>query len=378
MRLAAALHLATAELRHHPARTLLVVVALALALGSPTFAVVGAARLDAEVRARAAATPLLVAPRGAALEVTFAVLFLRLPRTAVGVPARWAREVHTRRAGRAAPVLLGPTVGGAPLVGTTPDYFDLRGLRVVEGRLPAVPGEVVVGAALAARGIRPGARLRSDALALHDVGGSRPVGLTVVGVLGASGGAEDRAAFTGVPTLRAIEGRLHAHAVGEENGEIEASAAEFLPTDLSAVDPDALHLHGDPEALPVTAVLVAPADARSRDQLLGDLALDAEAVGVIPSDVVAELLGAFTWARDAAVAWLVGIGAATAALAAVVVALSVRLRASELALLARLGAGRRAVATVVGVEVALVTGAALALATLGVVGGLWALDGWLG
>lgn len=378
MRLAAALHLAAAELRHHPARTLLVVVALALAVGSPTFAVVGAARLDGAVRARAAATPLLVAPRGGALEVTFAVLFLRPPPTAVGVPARWAREVHARRAGLAAPVLLGPSVGGAPLVGTTPEYFGIRRLSVVAGRLPAVPGEVVVGAALAARGIGPGARLRSDALVSHDVGGSRAVALVVVGALGPSGGPDDRAVFSGVATLRAIEGRLHAHPVGDEDGEIEASAAEFLPADLTAADPGSLHLHGDPEALPVTAVLVAPADARSRDQLLGDLALDPEAVGVLPSDVVAELLGAFGWARGAAAGWLAGIGASTAALAAVVLALSVRLRASELALLARLGAGRRAVALVIGVEVAIIAAAALSLATVGVLAGLWALGGWLG
>jgi putative ABC transport system permease protein len=225
--------------------------------------------------------------------------------------------------------------------------------------------------------LKPGDRLRTDPIGAPDLAGAHPVGLTVVGVLAASGSADDAVAFADLSTIRAIEGHLHAHDAADQHpgGGIEPSAAVYLAPDLDRLPAAALHLHGDPDRLPVSAVIVAPSDARARDQLLGDLALDPERQAVIPSEVVDEVLAVLLRARRAAALWLALSGAVMVAFVVVVLSLSLRLRAPELALLARLGAGRRAVVTLVAVEVGALLAAAVVVAGCGIAVGLALVDG---
>lgn len=377
MRLSVALRLTAAEARSRPTRPAVVVIGLAIALGGPTWAALAGARIDASLRARAEATPIVIGPRGSPYEVALGALYFRGAPSSSGVPVGIVREIHARGQGLAVPLVLGWTVAGVPLVGTSLDYFALRGLRVASGRALAAPGEVVVGADVARRaGLRPGDKLRTDVVGVPDLAGAHPVGLTVVGVLAAAGSPDDGVAFADLSTIRAIEGHLHAHEVADEHGEaaIEPSAAVYLAPDLGEVAPSALHLHGDPDRLSVSAVIVAPADARARDQLLGDLALDPERQAVLPSEVVGDVLDVFSRARRAAVLWLALSGAVMLAFVGVVSSLSLRLRAVEFALLRRLGAGRRAVFTLIAVELGTLLAAAVVLAAGGVALGLALVD----
>ncbi|TVQ89218.1 MAG: hypothetical protein EA397_15705 [Deltaproteobacteria bacterium] len=345
-----------------PIRAVVVVFGLALAMGLPGMTVRTASHIEAVMVERAVRTPVLIAPRGSPFEVTLASLYFRgeaEPR----VPFFVAAQAVTRGYGSAVPVLVGYRASGHPLVGTSADYFEARGLRPVQGRLPAVLGEVVVGAGLAAQaGIAVGDRLRSDRVRPYDLGTSQPVELRVVGVLGWSASPDDEVVHADLLTLRAIEGILHAHEPAGSEAAPGLGASVFLPVDLSPETLDRVHAHGALEELPVTAVLVFPPDDRRRDQALGDWADHPELQAVQPERVVSVLVELLVRVRDLLLAWSMIVSGCTLALIALVLALWRRLRERELALLRTLGASRSWIALLVAIEAGLLLGVALSLA----------------
>lgn len=387
--------LALRYLAAHPVRAGVLVLGLALALGMPAFTLLAADRLEATLLARAEASPILIGHVGNEFDLTMSALYFR-GRVRDPVPAGIAEQIRARGYGVAAPLHTGHTAGGVPLVGTTLDYLDQRGLVVADGRRPAVLGEVVAGSRVAAEaGLSPGDRIRSDLTNLYNIAGAYPLVLTVVGVLKPTGTPDDGALFADVKTTWAIDGHLHGHeAVTQENalprdedggetprpeeGEnLEASAAIFLATEITDATRASFHLHGDPASLPVTAVIVWPTDDRARDQLLGDWSLEATEHAVQPVRVVRTVLGIVLQVRDGLLAWFGLVAASTVAFVGLVLSLSLRLRADELALIRRLGAARGTVTLLVGVEMGLVLLVAAGLAAGATAAGLSVLEAWL-
>jgi putative ABC transport system permease protein len=349
------------------------VAGLAVALGLPAFTWSAAAVLEAEMLARATATPLLIGYKGNEFDLTLAALSFR-GEVRDPIPAGTAKRVAGY--GLAVPLIVGHTVSGAPLVGTAPEYFDARGLRLAIGRRPALLGEVVAGAEVARRfRLSPGDQLRSDLANLYNLAGSYPLVLTVTGIFEPASSADDLAFFADTKTIWTIDGRLHGHepvtstsAQGGDDENLEASAAIFLVQEITDRNRGTFHLHGDPDAMPVSAVLLFPRDARARDQVLGDLALHPTEQAVEPELVVREILDIVLRVRDALAVFFGVIALTTLAFVALILMLSLRLRAAELSLVVRIGAARGTVAAMVGVELGLV----LLLATLVATGGVWA------
>ena len=197
-------------------------------------------------------------------------------------------------------------------------------------------------------------------------------------------------------TTWALDGHLHGHeAVTEANAlpgtadpdpdeppdqdeNLEATAALFLVDEVTDANRATFHLHGDPGALPVTAILVFPTDARAHDQLLGDMALHETWQAVRPEQVIRTILGIVLRVRDALLAWFGLVALSTLAFVGLVLSLSLRLRADELRLVRRLGAARGTVTAMIAAELALVGGMALTLAAAATLGGLWLVQAWLG
>ncbi len=110
----------------------------------------------AELTSRAESTPLLIGARASALELVLASLYFesRPPE-----PTRYAELARIEESGFAEPIPLHVRFRalGQPVVGTTLEYLDFRGLRIAAGRRMTVLGECVVGAAAATRlGLAPG------------------------------------------------------------------------------------------------------------------------------------------------------------------------------------------------------------------------------
>jgi putative ABC transport system permease protein len=371
-----AAYLAWRYLASAPLRTAAMALTVAVSVLLPLLTVGLGWLVEARLLDRAERTPIVVGARGDQVDLVMSALYFRgeLARpTPYAAVSRLRAEVR----GRVVPLHTGHSAGGIPVVGTSLEYLEARGLEVVQGRGPAVLGEVVVGAAAArAAGLGVGATLRSDQRNLYDLSGSYPVRLTVVGVLGASGSPDDEVLFADVKTTWTLDGLVHGHeqvtaadALRAGEQDLVASPAIFLFTELDAQTLPSFHAHGQEAQWPLSAVLVFPADRQAHDLTLGRLAVDPQLHAVRPVEVVRLVLGIVLRVQQLLASYLMLQAMTTAGLLALVVSLSLRLREAELTLVRRMGASRGAVWRMVGCELGMVGLLGLALG-LGATAGL--------
>ena len=364
-----ALVLALAHLRFHWGRSLVLLLAVALILAVPFASRLLMGAAEGQLTARAEATPLVLGRPGSRLDLVMSAVYFAeeqpQPLAMADVEAIWD-------GGLALPVPLHTafTAEGARVVGTTLDYFDLRGLTVAGGRPLAVLGDAVLGAAVAERlGLGPGATVVSDPESLFDLAGAYPLEMPVVGVLAPTGTPDDEAVFVDIKTAWVIAGIGHGHDdVVAASADASAVAAPAGMVEFNRITPeniDSFHFHGAPGAHPVSAVIVAPFDERSGTILKGRyLDPDGQAQLVEPAAVVGGLVERLFRIRAVldAVAAIVGL----AALAAVALAvfLSYRLREEEVRTAFRIGAPRGAIARLLGAETVIVLSCAALIAGL--------------
>ncbi|MEM6796202.1 MAG: ABC transporter permease [Acidobacteriota bacterium] len=149
----------------------------------------------------------------------------------------------------------------------------------------------------------------------------------------------------------------------EANENLEASAAIFLFAELTPENRGSFHMHGSEDDAPVGSFLILPEDRKAHDQLLGDLALDETHQAVRPVEVIGTVLEIVLRLRDGLSLYFFLVAASTLGFFTLVISLSLRLRRQEIQLMRRLGCGRFHIATLIGVEVALVALAAGVLAS---------------
>ena len=378
-----ALYLALRYLASSPGRSAVLVLGSAVALFLPLFTGLAAERIEGSLLARAESSPVVIGAKGDEFDLTMSALYFH-GQVRENVPFSSADPIRAAGYGLAVPLYVQHTIGGSPLVGTTLDYFDARGLELWDGRRPAVLGEVVAGATVAeAFQLQVDDSVRSDLSNLYNIAGAYPILLQVVGVLEPTGGPDDEAFFTDVKTTWVLDGYLHGHEEvtvanslnGEAAGEnLEATAAIFMISEITEANRATSHFHGDLGHLPVTSVLVFPDDQRDHDLLLGDYALHETQHAIRPVSVVREILGIVLRVRDALAATFSAVAVSTLAFFGLVLSLSLRLRSSELTLMRRIGCSRGTIATMVGAEVVLVVLAAGLVAAAGTFAGLAMLD----
>lgn len=373
-----ALFLAWRQLLFNRGRTALLGTALAIVMFLP----LGLDRLvdagETALRARAAATPLVAGVEGSPLDVVLSALYFRDP-PGEAIAVADAEALASDDLARVIPLSLGFQAGHAPLVGTSIDYFNLRSLKCAEGRFFAVLGECVIGANVAKR-LRLGAgdRLTTEPVNVLSLAGAYPIRMAVVGVLDASGGADDDAVFTDLRTTWVIGGLGHGHedlsaakaddpslVIGVQGNVTLGSAKVREFVELDGEHRDAVHFHGDRAAFPLTAAIVLPHTEKSASILLGRMDAGRLNVALLrPSIVIDHLLVEVFRIRRILLAVLGAVGIAMVVLVGVVVALSIRIRAHELETFHLVGCAPGRVVLVLGFEIAmLLLGAAVVAAT---------------
>ncbi len=370
------LYLAWRYLSYHRGRSVVLIGSIALILFLPAaLRVVVDGAADA-LNDRAERTPLLAGSPGSPVDLTLSALYFTEPSTDP-LPFGFLEEVDTAGLATVIPLHLRYTAGGHRIVGTTPEYLDLRELTLVEGRRFAVLGEAVLGAA-AARALEVGAgdTFVSTPAGAFDVAGSFPLRLSVAGVLARVNGPDDDAIFVDLKTAWVIEGIGHGHddatALAGDADVAERSDSSIivretvLPyTEITPENVSSFHFHGDPATFPVDAAILVPHDERAGLILRGRYATGGGSLQiVVPTAVVGELVETMFSVRDAALLIALGLGLATLATCALVFALSIRLRERELATMRRIGASRRRITGILAVEVGAILLAALAAAAV--------------
>ena len=370
------LYLAWRYLRFHPLKTGILVTSIALILFLPVGLRVLVDQSSQQLTARAAVTPLIVGAKGSLLELVLNTLYFRAD---FPEPMTFAEVERVEQTGMALaiPMYVRFHAQGHPIVGTSLDYFEFRGLKLASGRQMALLGDCVLGVrAAAALGVAPGDSVVSSPESVFDLTGVYPLRMNVAGVLAFSDGPDDDAVFVDLKTAWVVQGLVHGHAdlskpessaavLSREGDRVIANASVVQFNAITEDNIDSFHFHGDLSSYPITAVIVVPPDARSSALLQGRYQSDEELVQVAqPVTVMDELLETVLTIQRFVVAGAVIVGTATLASAALVFLLSLRLRRRERETLFKIGGSRLAVVSVMASEIVLVLAAGVAAASV--------------
>jgi len=253
-------------------------------------------------------------------------------------------------------------------VGTTIDYAEFRGLTVDRGRWLAMLGECVLGSEAArALGVDLDDHVLSSAGSAFDVAGSFPLKMPVVGVLAPTGTPDDEIVLVDIKTAWVIAGLAHGHedvnSAGKDDGRVlqregrnvVANASVLSYTEITVENMDSFHFHGNPDGFPIDAVLAVPASFKASVLLRGRYEEgDVPVQMIVPSVVVNELLDTMFSVRDWVVLGGLAVGVATAMTAALVFALSIRVRRREIETIQMIGGARKRLVTILGAEITFV------------------------
>jgi putative ABC transport system permease protein len=312
---------------------------------------------------RAQATPLLLGQKGSPLELTLNSLYFD-SGSPESMRSREISRVADSGLALAIPLHTRFRIRDHTIVGTTLDYFALRGLELTSGRWMGLLGECVLGAS-AARSLdaHPGDTLISSPRSVFDFTGAYPLKMHVVGVLRPAGTPDDDAVFLDVRASWVMEGLIHGH---QDLGDPRAAAGVLLRDERTIVANASVveygeitrenvvtfHSHGDEGEFPVTGAIVVPHDARSGTLLRGRYLGPDEIVQIVdPAEVMDELLATILEVRRYVVAGMALLGFSTLLVTALVFLLSLRSRRRERSTLFRIGGDRGRVAAILASEI---------------------------
>ena len=357
------LYLSLQYVRHHRMKLLVLIFAITLVSWLPVAIQSIVEQTAEQLLERAESTPLVIGAPGSPLELSLGSLYFRA-KTPNALLYEELEAVEATGYARAIPLYYRFRVQDYPIVGTSPDYFDYRRLRLASGRPGALLGEAVIGSKVAdVMGLGVGDYVISSPQSVFDLAGVYPLKMPVVGVLEASFSPDDEAVFVDVKTTWVIQGLGHGHqdlnrgeAAGQilkrEGDNIVANASVRQFNEITPANIDSFHFHGDSAGNPISAIIPVPHDEKSSILLLGQYLEERKDVQIVRSRrVIGELLGTLFTVRDYIVVGIAIVAVATATVALLVFYLSLQLRQGERYTLARIGASRLQVQVLMATEV---------------------------
>ena len=368
------LYLAWRYLVYHRIKTAILITSITLIVFLPVGLRVLVSQSADQLTTRAEATPLIVGAKGSPLELVLNSLYFESDVPALMKYSEVAR-IGTTGLAQAIPLYVRFRARGHPIVGTTIEYFEFRGLEVVQGTNLTVLGDCVLGARVAeALGVEPGGAVISSPESVFDIVGVYPLKMRVAGILGFSDSPDDHAVFVDIKTTWIIEGAGHGHqdlsrseAVGSvlsrDSATIVANAAVVQYNEITPDNIDSFHFHGDLGDNNLTAIIAVPSDQRSEALLRGryESADDMSQV-VPPVTVMDELLDTILTVQSYVIVAVVVVGLSTLATAALVFILSLKLRQREIQTMIRIGGSRASIGWIVVSEIVVVLSTSVVLA----------------
>lgn len=376
-----AFHLASRYLIWNRGQSLTVMFSLSVMIWIPLTVRMALHQFEREIAARGKATPLVIGARGSRTDLVLHTLYFEAP-PAETVPWSEVDRINQSGLGTAIPLHLRfrtqPDQAGrsAPLAGTSPEYFEFRGLSPRQGTLPVLLGDCVLGSRFAeSSGLQPGDTLLSAPRNTLDLAGDYPLRMNITGVLQESGSADDDAVFIDVRTAWVIEGIGHGHQEvnretdpslllnNTDDQSVTASAAILPWLEITDENRDSFHFHGDLDEFPLTSVIVSPRTEKQRVLILGRYADSGSRLHCVrPPQVINELLNVVFRMEQLIRFASLAAGLVTAALLGLVLRLSLKLRAAELQTLFRLGCSQATILTLQTAEIILLAVPAIAIA----------------
>jgi len=324
------------------------------------------AESERQLMSRAVSTPLVVGAKGSALDLVMNTIYFgdQVPELIT-----MNASVQVDDTGLALPIPLYVLfqARGNPVVGTTLDYFDFRGLKIQKGRQLALIGDCVLGAKVAETlDLKPEDSLVSSPETLFDLAGVYPLKMKVVGVLEKSHTSDDLAVFVDLKTTWVIQGLGHGHkdvtrlkdptlVLKRTKSNVAATAKLYHFTEITESNMNSFHFHGNLEGYPITAVIAIPYDEKSGTILRGRYLSEKESQQIIrPTDVIDRLLQNIFRIKNVLDAVISVVVLATILAIVLVFALSIRLRQREIQTIFKLGCSRLTIVRLVGAEILII------------------------
>jgi len=321
---------------------------------------------ERQLMSRAVSTPLVIGVKGSSLDLLMNTLYFGDEVPELITMEASDRVMETDMA-LPIPLYVRFRARGHPIVGTTLDYFDFRGLKIAQGRHLAVLGDCVVGAKVAeSLGLKPGGSLVSSPEALFDLAGVYPLKMKVVGVLDKSHTSDDLAVFVDIKTTWVIEGLGHGHqdvtkltdptlVLKRTEDNVAATAKLFHYTEITESNIDSFHFHGDTSIYPITAIIAVPHDIKSGTILRGRYLSKEETHQIVkPEEVIDGLLQNIFRIKNVLDAVISVVALATVLAMVLVFALSLRLRQREIQTIFKLGCSRMTIARLLAAEILII------------------------
>ena len=361
-----ALFLGWRYLAHHRFKSGILISSITLMLFLPAATRLLVADSATALTARADQTPLVLGARGSELELVLNTLYFHAESPAE-IENRILVEAQYTDLADFIPIHSRFQAQGAPIVGTSLEYFDFRGLRFASGRQMGLLGECVIGANVARRlRLGTGDSIISSPETVFDIAGVYPLRMTIAGVLEATGTADDDAVFVDVRTSWIIEGLGHGHA-DLAGPEVEAAAvlsrrgdvvtANASLTHYAEITRDniaSFHFHGSADSFPLTSVIAVPPDQKNAALLRGRYQDNELLQMVVPHNVLDDLLETVFAVQNYVILGLAILSFATIAVITLVFMLSQQLRKGEFQTLLRIGASRGYVSVLIASEIGFV------------------------
>jgi putative ABC transport system permease protein len=382
------LFLAWRYLAYHWIKAVILIASITLILFLPVGLRVLVQQSRSQLTLRAQSTPLIIGSKGSPLELVLNACYFssKVPEL---IPYGHVEEVLSSGFAQAIPLYVRFHAQNQPIVGTSLDYFNFRGLRVAAGRQISRLGDCVVGAELAKKkGLQPGDTIISSPEKVFDLVGVYPLKMKVTGVLAFSDSPDDAAIFVDIKTAWIIEGLAHGHndlsspaaasqVLKQQDNVVIGNASVVEYTTITDANINSFHFHGDPATFNITSILAVPDDHKGKTLLIGRYKTDPETPYQIlePDTILDDLLATIMTIERFVVTAFVVVGISTLVIAALVFMLSLRLRKREILTMGRIGGSRLTVNCIVVSEIVFVLLASIVLAAgLTFVTGSYATD----
>ncbi len=370
------LYIAWRYILYHRVKSCILVVSIAFILYLPLALRALVQACERELVARAAATPLLVGAKGSSLDLAIDSLYFH-PKPLEPIPQREADRIQESGLAQAIPLYTRFRSGDHTIVGTTPEYFEFRGLRIERGRLMTRLGDCVVGAAAAGDlGVGPGDYVLSSPETLFDLAGTYPLKMRVVGVFAQAHTPDDLGVFVDLRTTWVIQGLGHGHqdlakvddpdVLLKREGNVYTANQKLMQyNEITDENIDSFHFHGDVRDFPITAVIAVPPDRKSRAILCGRYLAPGLTTQILrPIDVIRDLT-ATIFKIEAMLNWIFAtVACAMLLMITLVIMLSLRLRRREVQTMFKLGCSRLKIAEFLACELFII-GMVAVLCTIG-------------
>ena len=328
---------------------------------------------ERQLMSRAVSTPLVIGAKGSALDLVMNTLYFGDERpeaiTMAAVERIWETDLALP-----IPIYARFKARGFPIVGTSLDYFDFRGLRIARGRSLAILGDCVLGARTAEElGLQPDDHLVSSPETLFDLAGVYPLKMKVVGVLAKTHTSDDLAVFVDLKTAWVIQGLGHGHqdvtqlndptlVLKRSGSNVAATAKLYHYTEISEKNIDSFHFHGNTDVYPITGIIAVPADEKSGTILRGRFLAKEETQQILrPDEVIDGLLQNIFRIKNVLDAVVSVVALATIMAIVLVFALSLRLRQREIQTIFKIGCSRLTIAKLLAAEILIIVASSAVL-----------------